>query len=503
MKKNFFIILVTFFAISFSFVSEAKKVTIIRDNYGIPHIFGYSLEEVFYGYGYALAQDRLYQLEILRRSYYGQIAEIYGPKFVKFDTGMRMNNLTRDEINKQIYTLLDAGHETAINSLAEGISRYINEAMQDKENLLPKEFHQHGFTPKKWTGTDVSAVFLSIMGIFMDVSNEHKNLGVLKEFIKLHGYQKGKEIFSDWAWVNDPEAYATVSKREMATYEGSTEFASNLNLWIDTLEEEKDDIISFREEILGNIGSGGFSYCVIVDPDKSTTGNPILMGGPQFGWQTPSALYEVGLHGGGLDVVGSTLIGYPSIMFGHTKNTAFSSTAGLNNIVDHYEEKLNPNNKYQYWYKDSWRDMEKRGEVIKVKGDKDKDVTFYKTAHGPVFAWGDGVAYSKKLSCREDYLLGLVSFFEVMRAKSVDEFRKAAQIGTLTVNQFYADSIGNIAYFHQGKNPIRFAGLDVRIPTPGTGEFEWLGFIPRNSNPFVRNPGQGYIINWNNKPAAN
>ena len=260
------------------------------------------------------------------------------------------------------------------------------------------------------------------------------------------------------------------------------------------MNEERGKVVSLRKEIMGDIGSGGFSYCAIVGPKKSATGNPILMGGPQFGWQMPSALYEVGLHGGGLDVVGSTLVGYPAIMFGQTKNTAFSSTAGLNNIVDHYAEKLNPDNKYQYWYKGSWRDMKQRQEVIKVKDDADEKITICKTVHGPVFAWGDGFAYSKRLSCRDDYLLGLVSFFEIMRAGSVDEFRKAAQIGTLTVNQFYADSAGNIAYFHQGKNPIRPVGLDVRVPTPGTGEYEWLGFIPRDNNPFVMNPAKGYVL---------
>jgi len=503
MKRLFYLFFIVFILFSFSTSVQAKKVTIIRDNYGVPHIFADSLEELFYGYGYAVAQDRLYQLEILRRSYYGEISEIYGAKFIKFDKAMRLNNLTKDEINYQIKTLLGADHKIAVKSLAAGINCYIDEALKDKKNLLSKEFQDYGFTPKKWTETDVAAVFLSIMGVFMDISREYKNLGVLKEFIKLHGPLKGKAIFKDWAYVNDPGAYTTVPKNEEFAYNQNKRSFANLDIWIDKLIEEKKDIIESQEEILGDIVSGGFSYCVLISPKKSTTGNPILMGGPQFGWQIPSALYEVGLHGGDIDVEGSTLVGYPFIMFGHTKTTAFSSTAGLNNIVDHYAERLNPNNKYQYWYKGSWHNMDVREEVIKVKGEKDRVVKFYSTVHGPVFAWGNGVAYSKRLSCRNDYLLGLVSFFEIMRAKTVEQFRKAAQIGSLTINQFYADSNGNIAYFHQGKNPIRPVGLDVSLPTPGTGEYEWLGFIPRDKNPFVKNPKQGYIVNWNNKPATN
>jgi penicillin amidase len=502
MKKGIRVSLVFVFLFSFCSAAHAGQVTIFRDNYGIPQIFGKTIEEVFYGYGYALAQDRLFQMEILRRSYYGMTAEIYGTKMKPFDIAMRTNNLTRSEIDSQMETHLKAEHKKALSSMAQGMNRYIDEASKDRVNLLPKEFHQYGFAPEKWTPTDLSAVFLSIMGIFMDVSNEHRNLDALKHFIKLHGPQKGKEIFNDWAWINDPGAYTTVPNEITASLSSSSR-AGLLKPRIEKLLEESRITANAREELFGGLSSGGFSYCVVVDSKKSATGHPILMGGPQFMWQSPSALYEVGLHGGGLDVIGSTLVGYPSVMFGHTRRTAFSSTAGLNNIVDHYEEKLNPTNKYQYWYKGVWKDMEKKEEVIKVKGEKDEVVTIYKTVHGPVFAWGEGVAYSKKLSCRDDYLLGMASFYEVMKAKSVQEFRKAAEIGSMTVNQYYADADGNIAYFHQGKNPIRPPGLDVRIPSPGTGEFEWLGFISRSNNPFVKNPSQGFIVNWNNKPANN
>lgn len=502
MKKGILVSLIFASLFYFCFTVQAGQVTIFRDNYGIPHIFGNTVEEVFYGYGYALAQDRLFQMEILRRSYYGRTAEIYGSKMKQFDIAMRTNNLTKSEINTQMETHLKAEHKKALSAMAKGMNKYIDEALKDRPNLLPREFHQHDFVPEKWTPTDISAVFLSIMGIFMDVSNEHRNLDVLKYFIKLHGPQKGKEIFSDWSWINDPGAYTTVPN-ETTAFSYSPSLANHPDAWIEKLVEENTYTASAREDMFGELSSGGFSYCVVIDSKKSAGGYPILMGGPQFMWQSPSALYEVGLHGGGLDVVGSTLVGYPAVMFGHTKRTAFSSTAGLNNIVDHYEEKLNPSNKYQYWYKGAWREMEKKDELIKIKGEKDEIVTLCKTVHGPVFAWGEGVAYSKKLSCREDYLLGMASFYEVMKAKSVQEFRKAAEISSMTVNQYYADSDGNIAYFHQGKNPVRPPGLDVRIPSPGTGEFEWLGFIPRSNNPFVKNPQQGFIINWNNKPASN
>jgi penicillin amidase len=186
MKKGILISLIFAFLFSFCFTAQAGQVTIFRDNYGIPHIFGNTVEEVFYGYGYALAQDRLFQMEILRRSYYGRTAEIYGSKMKQFDIAMRTNNLTKSEINTQMETHLKAEHKKALSGMAKGMNRYIDEALKDRPNLLPKEFYQYDFVPEKWNPTDISAVFLSIMGIFMDVSNESRNLDVLNIY-QAHG----------------------------------------------------------------------------------------------------------------------------------------------------------------------------------------------------------------------------------------------------------------------------------------------------------------------------
>jgi penicillin amidase len=227
------------------------------------------------------------------------------------------------------------------------------------------------------------------------------------------------------------------------------------------------------------------------------------MGGPQFGFHLPSDLYEVGLHAPGIDAVGSTLTGYPFIMFGQTERTAFSSTAGVDNITDYFEEKLNPRNLRQYWFMGKWRPMEQRKEIFKVKGEDPKEVTFSYTLHGPVIKMDEakGIAYSKQLSCKEDYLSGFVSFYELMKAQTPEEFKKAAALGSLSVNVYFADTAGNIGYFHQGKYPNRSSKANPLFPVPGTGEYEWQGFHPTAQNPHVINPATGIIANWNNKPA--
>jgi penicillin amidase len=245
------------------------------------------------------------------------------------------------------------------------------------------------------------------------------------------------------------------------------------------------------------------SYAAVISPKKSATRKAMLMGGPQFEFQLPSALYEVGLHGAGIDCIGSTLAGYPFIMFGHNRRAAFSSTAGADNIEDIFAEKLNPANPRQYWYKGKWRNMTVRSETFKVDGQADMVQEFFYTVHGPVFYVDEanGVAFSKKLSCRDGFLKGLASFYDLMKAETVTEFNKAAMLSDMSINYFFANTDGDIAYYHLGLHPVRSKEVDVRLPTPGTGEFEWRSFIPKNQNPHQANPRNGYFVNWNNQPA--
>jgi len=245
------------------------------------------------------------------------------------------------------------------------------------------------------------------------------------------------------------------------------------------------------------------SYAFLVSPKRSATGNALMMGGPQFSFHLPSDLYEAGLHGPGINAVGSTLTGYPFLMFGQTDKTAYSSTAGVDNITDIFEEKLNSKNPRQYWFMGKWRPMEVRREIFRIKNEEPKEFTFYYTVHGPMIKMDEakGIAYAKQLACKEDYLSGFVSFYELMKAQSPEDFKKAAAISSLSVNVYYADTSGNIGYFHQGRYPKRSSKVSPLLPSPGTGEFEWQGFLPTEKNPHVINPVTGILANWNNKPA--
>jgi len=497
---------------SVSIALAGPQAKIVRDNYGVPHIYANTVEGLFFGYGYAAAQDRLYEMEMFRRTYWGRLSEVYGEKLLAFDESNRRDNLTFRQIKQQIETLKPE-LQSVLGAFAAGINSYITGALNDRANKLPKEFHQFGFDPEPWTGEDVAADFLSVMGFFMDVSGELLNAQMLNYLTERYGNEKAKAIFQDWCWGLDAESPTTITTAHKSSLQ---------NKKFQTLTQE-DPLMRSILKTSGQAEAAlarerldrdwmmakawpyliAHSYCLVLSPQRSAKGKAMLMGGPQFSFQLPSALYEVGLHGAGIESVGSTLTGYPFIMFGHNQRAAFSSTAGMDNIEDIFAEKLNPANPRQYWFKGAWRDMEARTETFRVKDKTQlsaKEFTY--TVHGPVFYVDEKnhVAFSKQLSCRENFLQGLASFYELMKAETVPAFEKAAQLSDMSINYFFANDKGDIAYYHLGKHPIRANGVDLRLPTPGTGEFEWKGYLPKSQNPHVSNPSSGYIANWNNQP---
>lgn len=493
-------------------LAETPKADIVRDNFGVPHVYSDSLEGLFFGFGYATAQDRLFQIEMFRRTFWGRLSEVLGEKLLPFDQGNRRDNLTLAQIKSQIERL-SPEVQTVMSSYAAGINAYIAEAASDPANKLPKEFHDLDFTPTPWSSEDVAADFLSVMGFFMDVSAELANASVLQFLVGKYGPEKGQIIFDDWCWGYDPEAPTTIDRRFTLPRGRMVKLRAGLE---NPLMKAAIEVASKAETVLTQEQAEGrffmewtgyghpASYAVTVAPVKSSTGRSQLMGGPQFGFELPSALYEVGLHGAGIDVVGSTLAGYPIVMFGHNRRAAFSSTAGIDNIEDIYAEKLNPNNPRRYWYQGAWRDMEVRSNAFYVKGTPKpimKEDLY--TVHGPVFFVdaAHNVAFSKRLSCKERFLQGLSSYFNLMNAETIPQFNQAAQESDMSINYLFANTDGDIAYYHLGLHPIRPAGYDIRLPAPGTGEYEWQGFLPKTENPHAANPENGFLINWNNQPA--
>jgi penicillin amidase len=340
---------------------------------------------------------------------------------------------------------------------------------------------------------------------------------VLKTLIDINGVLKGWRIFNDVCPQLDPGSDTTLNwSGEVVNQPRISNLPPLfLNGFIESAKEieklkEIDKITSESLGLLYYFGSNGW----VVTPEKSATGNPLLLGGPQMGHSIPQIVAELGLHGADINATGMTFPGVgPAIAIGVSEWGAWTTTSGLSDGVDTYIEILHPLNKTKYRYNKSWLDMDKRIEIIYDTDGIPHEFEIYRTIHGPVLdtQWKflrGGIAISQKMTFwkkEHQSLEGVITFQE---CKNISEFEEGVSKIVSSHNWFWADKNGDVGYYHSGWYPIRpknglfHRRIDDRFPLIGTGKEEWLGIVPFEELPQGRNPEEGFYANWNNKPQA-
>jgi penicillin amidase len=494
---------------------EAGKVKILRDSYGVPHIYAHNAYGLFYAFGYVAAEDRLFQLEISKRTALGKVAEIYGPDYLEFDMITRRDGYKITELEEQ-YQNLPKNYRRILKGYADGINRFIEEA-KSNPSKMPKEFVDLGIEPSKWTPIEGIAPFIYTYGLqFMDAfvyPAELYNASLLSYLTNEYGEEQGAAMFEDAVWFDDPGAVTTIPEFECARLLANNKNSSSAllkEISMSGLKRVGESVARERVQLGNALNRLGMmtkyaSNMIVVSPRKAFKRSSMLMGGPQFWYTVPGFLMEIGLHGAGFNCVGTTPLGLPFVMFGASKHHTWSSTYGVGNTADVYVETLNPDNPQQYWFNSKWKDMESRTEKFKVKDQADEvEELFYRTVHGPVFFFDleNNIAYSRRRVFEGQDMATWAAYLDSTRAYNLRDFRRAASKIAYSINWFYADKKGNIAYYYLGRYPIRPADLDDRLPTPGSGEYEWKGFLPFRALPSCVNPDQGYLVQWNNRPSA-
>jgi len=473
------------------------QAAVVRDSFGVAHIYADEVYGLFYGYGYAIAQDRLFQLEMLKRGTQGRVAEVLGPEHIELDKSVR-THFNPASIKKQIIRL-GRGHKDILTGYADGINAWIREIERDLDRLLPRQFLDFDFRPEPWTAYDVAMIYVGTMiNQFGDMNSETENLYILKTLIERHGEETAWKIFDQLiprSAVDGAPTTSTAGKAYPVPAGGPGASRPRTRAAGSIAQAPKPTLR------LGNPGS--FSSAVLIGRGKAAGAAAILVGGPQFGFFSPSYSYSVGLHGGGFDVVGNAPLGYPAVLFGHNGHIAWGSTYGAGDQVDLYAEILEPDRPDRYLFKGTYRSMEKRTEVIRVKGGQDIAHTVFRTVHGPVILFfpEQGLAYSKKRTWEGRELDQLFGCIESTKARNFPTWLQGIHRVSESLNFFYADRHGNIGHFFAGRYPRRRPGHDGRLPAFGTGQMEWLGLECISGNPSAYNPSQGFIANWNNSPA--
>lgn len=502
-------------------------VEIVRDSYGVPHIYARNSEDLFFAQGYIHSQDRFWQMELWRRIGAGRLSEILGRKTLGIDIYVRTMGFER--IARQEYALLDEETRRILHAYCAGVNSYI---LNRKPARLGLEFALLQLKGVRgeiepWTPVN-SLTWFKMMA--EDLSfNKWAELYMV-DLIRAVGYEMAKDFFPPYP---DGELPSIISDKELLKNRYSYNQGSE--------DRETDDLLDHIAHLSGRL-VGGFdpgeplalgkglnigSNSWVVSGRRTTTGAPLLANDPHLSVQIPSVWYEIGLRTVqdneediSYNVRGFSFPGVPGVVVGHNERIAWGLTAFTADVQDFFIERINPYNPDQYEMNGRWLDMEIINEEIIVQGEAEPyDLQVRKTRHGPLLTDLEDLMDEANFTIHpqgkfpnslELFALSLAwpaletngtmkALLLVNRARSFDEFHKALRFfDSPAHNVVYADSEGNIGYQTTGLIPIRSKGNGM-LPSPGwTDDYEWRGYIPYEELPNVYNPDKGYIVAANN-----
>ena len=464
-------------------LSASVKVT--RDEHGVPTIDAANLEDLFFAQGYVTAQDRLWQMDAMRRFAAGELAEVLGPSQLQHDREQRILGL-RDVARRSLqqYSARDRSY---VDAYTRGVNAYI----QERGDSLPLEFRILRYKPAPWTAEDAVLMGASMVqnlnhGAYLSALEKEKFLARL-------GPELTGDLFINSSWHDRPPSKAPVRINQPDEDDDSSPGGS-------------DSVTSSRPHpAIANASLGpdlwfprAGSNNWVVSGAHTVSGKPLLSNDMHLNHQMPNLWYEVHLRSGDFDVVGVSLPGLPFVIVGHNQRIGWGFTNVGPTVEDLFVETLNENGQYQTLQ--GWRNLDRRREVIHVKGDRDEQLDVLSTRHGPIIT--DLIPGEKRaVALRWTLYDGLHNpFFDLDSAQNWDQFAEAlSQLDSPGQNVVYADVDGHIAYHATGHIPIRAKG-DGSLPVNGSDDaHEWTGYVPFEKLPTVIDPSWGILATANGR----
>jgi penicillin G amidase len=480
-------------------------VTVRRDERGIAYVEAKNDEDLYFAQGYITASDRLWQMDLFRRTERGELAEVLtaGPNNIALEQDKQHRTLGFAQVAEAEVAQASPQARAILEAYARGVNAYI--ASLDARSL-PPEFQILQYKPKPWTPADS----LIVVKLFFEALSSTWRIDVMREALaglpaeKLAGLTPetspydvlvvGKDTKKRMAWIPQPStSFAPVTNETILALARDEEIAANA-LWRVGLYAE------------GLAASNNW----VVSGKRTATGKPLLANDPHLSPNAPSIWHMVHLSAPGVRVAGVTAPGLPGVVIGHNDRIAWGFTNVGPDVQDLYIEKFDPANPRRYQTASGWRDAEIRHEEIKVrKGIMDSstdtvilDVTV--TQHGPIVFEKDGKRYALRWTALDPKLNKADSSYSLNRARNWKEFSSA--LGSFTAptqNIVYADIEGHIGYHAAGVVPVRKSG-DGSVPNDGSTEAgEWVSYIPIDKLPTVFDPPSGIIVTANQRIVGN
>ena len=479
------------------------RVTVRRDERGIPYIEATNDADLYFAQGYVTASDRLWQMDLLRRTVRGELSEIFGNTVLGQDKTHRVFGFAG--IIDEAITHQPANLSVATKAYADGVNAFIDSRTDQN---LPPEFLILQYKPRHWTPADSLAVGkllaeylssswqLDLMRASMANLSKEKREALLPETSPLDVLVVGSDRASSKTASRD------VKQTLPASFVPDQQVLAQLN---DLIENERRSF-----ELLGLVPATPETIQAsnnwVVSGKRTASGKPLLANDPHIPASAPGIWYQTELIAPGLHVAGVTFPGAPGIVLGHNERIAWGATNLGPDVQDVYIEKFDKDNPNRYLTPSGWRDAVIRHEQIKVrKGPADPstdtqtfDVTV--TRHGPIVLEKDSTRYALRWPALDPVALESAGLFDANRARNWQEFTEAlSHYGGPTQKFVYVDVDGHIGYYGAGRIPIRKSG-DGSVPYDGsTDDGEWAGYIPFDKLPHVYDPPDGIIVTANQR----
>lgn len=460
----------------------SAPVSVTRDSHGVPTIEATTLIDLFFAQGFVTAQDRLFQIDLLRRAAAGELAEVFGDIALEHDRRQRILGLRATaEAGVQTATAEDSEY---FGAYARGVNAYI----ASHRNSLPVEFRLLGYSPSPWRAQDSLVIAYQMVET---LSTPPAAALVREKILARLGPELTGDLYVNKSWRDHPPGVDSGGNDMPEQHRSPASGALALAQAASTLDPLLYPFFSHPTHALG-------SNNWVVSGEHTVTGKPLLSNDMHLGHRMPNLWYEAHLHSEDFDVAGVTLPGYPYVIVGHNARIAWGFTNVGPTIQDAYVETYDDHG--QYFTPDGWKKPQIRQEVIHVKGKPDVVLDVEVTRHGPIVSQLSA-GQTRKVALRWTLYDGIRNpFFQLNSAQNWQQFRRAlSSFDAPGQNVVYADVDGNIGYQTTGKVPIRASG-DGCLPEDGSNNaHEWIGYIPFERLPSVFNPPSGIIATANGR----
>lgn len=452
----------------------SDEVTIYFDEIGVPHINAKNQKDAYIALGYVHAQDRLWQMELIRRIAPGRLSEIFGKDLL--ETDVFFAGLGIEEASEKSIAKLDTSSEAYLMSMAylEGVNQYFN------EGKMPLEFDLVGIKKEKYTLKDIYNVF-GYMSFSFAVA--HKTDPLLTEIKEKLGAPYFNELMSAF------DKNLTINKTE-----------------IQPIKAEMSKAVS---KIMDNLPVSAFigSNSWVIAPEKTKNGKVLFANDPHIGFAQPSVWYQNHIKTPDYEIYGYNIALMPFPLLGHNRDYAYGLTMLANDDLNFYIEKNNPDNANQYRTVDGFKDYEIRTKTIKIKDEKDTTFQVKVSKHGPIMnglnrniSDDRPIAMNWMYTYLENEMLNVAH--GISHAKSLENFRASvAKIHAPGLNVMYGDAKDNIAWFAAAKlYQLRDSVSSKTYLDGASGKDEILEILPFEENPQAINPSRNYVYSANHQP---